>query len=200
MATWSRSRRSLRATGTCLVLGALAAGLGACTSSKNASSSTTTISQPASFASLIGAGNVLLRQGNLNAAEQLFEQAIKAEPSNAVGYYDLGVVYQQQGLRLDALREYRFSLSKNPKYVPAIYNKAILYSTTNPPLAIYFYRTVIALQPDSPTAYLNLGLLEAGKKATVREALTALDQAVKLEPSLLAKIPASLRSQLNASK
>jgi tetratricopeptide (TPR) repeat protein len=143
---------------------------------------------------------VLLRQGNLNAAEQLFEQAITTQPDNAIGYYDLGVLYQQEGQRLDALREYRLALGKSSKYVPAIYNKAILYSTTNAPLAIYFYRTVIALQPNSPTAYLNLGLLEAESKTTLPAALRNLEQAVKLQPSLRTMIPAALRSRLSGSK
>lgn len=187
-------------TASCLALGALAAGLGACSSSGNAAPTTTTTSQPASFASLVGAGNVLLRSGNLNAAQQLFEQAIKANPANAIGYYDLGVVYQQEGQRPDALREYRLALAEDPKYVPAIYNRAVLYEVTNPPLAIFYFRTIISLQPDSPTAYLNLGLLEAQTKATLPQALVALNKAVKLDPSLLANVPLSLRSRLSKSK
>jgi tetratricopeptide (TPR) repeat protein len=193
-------RRPLRFVAGGLVLAALGACLGACSSSKSTSGTTTTTSQPASFATLVGAGSDLLRSGNLNAAEQLFEQAIKAEPTNVIGYYDLGVVYQQEGERLDALREYRLALVENPKYVPAIYNRAVLYEVTNAPLAIFYYRTIISLQPDAPTAYLNLGLLQAESKATLPQALTDLAEAVKQDPSLLASIPAPLRSQLSKAK
>jgi tetratricopeptide (TPR) repeat protein len=181
-----------------VALAALSAGLGACSSPKSAAPTTTTA--PASFATLVGAGNVLLGQGNLNAAAQLFEQAIKAEPGNVIGYYDLGVVYQQQGQRLDALREYRLALNENPKYVPAIYNKAVLYGTTNPPLAIFYYRTIISLQPDSPTAYLNLGLLEAATKSTKSAGLVAIAKAVTLDPALLKNVPPSLRPLLSKPK
>ena len=191
------SRRRSIAAGF-LALGVLSAGLGACSSSNSGASATTT-TRPPSFAALVGAANLLLRRGNLNAAEQLFSDAISAEPKNAVGYFDLGVVYQREGLRLPALREYRLALRQNPRYVPAIYNKATLYGVFNPPLAIYFYRSVIALQPDSPTAWLNLGLLEAETKATLRPALKALKEAVRLEPSLRARIPASLRAEMVTS-
>jgi tetratricopeptide (TPR) repeat protein len=200
LAPCRRPRHWLRSAAGCLALGALAVGLGACSNSASTSATTTTTSQPASFATLVGAGNDLLRSGNLNAAEQLYQQAIKAGPASPVGYYDLGVVYQQEGERLDALREYRLALVEDPKYVPAMYNRAVLYEVNNPQLAIFYYHTIISLQPDSPTAYFNLGLLQAEAKATVPEALTNLARAVKLDPSLLADVPAALRSQLSKSK
>jgi hypothetical protein len=49
---------------------------------------------------------------------------------------------------------------------------------------------LIALEPNSPTAYLNLGLLEAESNTTLPAALRNLEQAVKLQPSLRTMIPA----------
>ena len=48
----------------------------------------------------------------------------------------------------------------NPNYVPALYNEATIYATTDPVPAISLYRHIVKIQPTAPTAYLNLGFLE----------------------------------------
>jgi hypothetical protein len=63
----------------------------------------------------------------------------------------------------------------------------------NPPLATFYYRQVIRIQPRSPTEFLNLGLLENQTKAGHRQAISDLRQAVRLDPKLRAIVPARLR-------
>lgn len=125
-------------------------------------------------------------------------QVIRRAPRQAAGYYDLGVAYQDQHDYRDALRAYAKAQSLDQNFVPVIYNRAVLYTRTDPQLALFLYRRVIALQHDSPTAYLNLGLLEASQGPALHaQAEKDLARAVRLEPSLASRIPTSLRAGLS---
>ncbi len=185
--------RSARALMACA---ALTGSVGACSSGHGSASSPT--SSPASFETLIDAGRLLLQQGNTNAAQQLFEQAINRSPDMPVGYYDLGVVYQQEGQTAQALQSYRQAVGDNHSYVPALYNEAVIVTDSNASQAMALYRKIIAIQPDAPTALLNLGLLEATANQTA-DAVSDVRQAVKLEPSLASRVPASLKAKVPAS-
>jgi tetratricopeptide (TPR) repeat protein len=150
----------------------------------------------APYASLVGAGIVLLRQGNTSAAEQLFNQAIAKNPSDPVAHYNLGVVYQGLGDRKDALRQYRLAVNDDPRYTPALYNAAVLIAPRDPPLAIFYYRRVIAIKPNSPTALLNLALLQARAGWPRKIVVNELRQAVAIQPSLIADVPRRFRAQV----
>lgn len=154
----------------------------------------------ASIATTLAAGSAALRQHDYYAAEQLFLQVIKRQPGQVSAYYDLGLAYQDQGDYREALRMYNKAQSLDQNFVPVLYNRAILYSRTDPQLAMFLYRRVIALQHDSPTAYLNLGLLEAAQGRALRgQAEKDLARAVRLEPALASRIPGSLRAGLPAA-
>lgn len=173
-------------------LAGLAGSLAAC----GGSSKPTTSTGSADYGTLVGAGVTLLRQGNPGAAEQLFRQAIPKRPRNPVGYYDLGVAYERAGDARDAVIEYEHALRVDARYAPALFNQAVIIAPRNPPTAMFLYRRVIHLQPDSATAYLNLGLLEIGTRALHRRGVRDLTRAVHLDPALRSRVPASLRAQL----
>ncbi len=218
MAAWGATAGGAgRTVRRCLLVIALpfvaALALGACGgSSHHAAAQKST----ASFSDLIGAGSVLLNKDNPAAAIQVFQQAIAKEPKNPVGYYDVGVAYAQEGNRKGSLTGYAEALSKNKNYVPALYNYGVAFEQTRPSLAIYFFRRVIKLQHDAPTALLNLGRLvyaqtvaasahsdaaQARARAVDRtRALRAMKLATVLEPSLIADVPASLRAKVRATK
>jgi tetratricopeptide (TPR) repeat protein len=156
-------------------------------------SSTPATTKPTSFSTLLGAGVALLHRDNPNAAQQLFQQAIKANSHDAVADYDLGVAFQQQNETSQALNAYDSALSIDPRYVPALYNKATISTSRTPALAISLYRRIVAIQPDAPTAYLNLGLLEAAQSGGASAAHAYLQTAITLDPALFTDIPAALR-------
>lgn len=213
MAAWGATAggagRTLRRCLLAVALPLLAAlALAACGGSSHHAAKTSN----ASFADLIGAGAALLKQDNPAAAVQIFQQAIAKAPKNPVGYYDVGVAYAQEGNRKQSLVGYAKALSKNKNYVPALYNYGVAFEQSRPSLAIYFFRRVIQLQHDSPTALLNLGRLIYAQSAAssahaVRgrannrtRALRAMKLATVLEPALMADVPASLRAKVRATK
>lgn len=162
-------------------------------------SSTTSLPR-ASIPTTLAAGSAALRQGDYWAAEQLFLQVVKRDRRDAAAYYDLGLAYQDQHDIRDALRAYAQAQALDENFVPVIFNRAVLYSRTDPQLAMFLYRKAIALQHDSPTAYLNLGLLEASQGAQLRaQAGKDLAKAIKLDPSLASHIPGSLRAGLSTA-
>jgi tetratricopeptide (TPR) repeat protein len=157
---------------------------------------TTTQTKPAPFAVLIGAGTRLFQQGNINAAEQLFAQAVAKRPTSPVGHYDLGTAYEREGKTRLASGQYIRAIAEAPAYVPALYNEAGILAARNRPTAIFYYRRVIRLRPSSADAFLKLGLLEYAAGGIRAFALRHLAEAVRLRPSLRAEIPASVRAQL----
>jgi Tfp pilus assembly protein PilF len=180
-----------------VMLGFLALGLAACSASS--APTTTQLTPRPPIGVLLDAGVHLMQQGNANAAAQLFEQAIQRDPTGVLGYYDLGTLYQRQGAVPKALHEYVLASAVDPRYVPALYNRAVILARADAPLAIYLFRKVIVLQPRAPTALLNLGILEARTKGMKASAVKDLRRAVALQPSLEHDVPAGLRKLLSTS-
>lgn len=140
---------------------------------------------------LLAAGIKLQQEGNANAARQLFEQVLDKQPSNFYAHYNLGVLDQQAKDTASALREYGAALAINPNYVPALFNQATIVAVNDPTAAIETYRRVIALQPHAPTAYLNLGLLEA-THGEMAQGIKDLNTALHQDPSLGPQVPPAL--------
>jgi tetratricopeptide (TPR) repeat protein len=194
MASGGRSTRARSAhfrPAQLLALGVVGSILSAC---GGGGQSETGTSPRASYSTLLGAGGALLRQGNVAAAEQLYHQAIAKRPGDPTGHYDLGVAYQAGRDLRDAQIEYQRALARSPHYVPALFNDATLVAPRNPLLAMFYYRVVIHTQPNSPTALLNLGLLESRSPGLRTRSLIDLGAAVRLDRRLLRSIPQPLRN------
>ena len=145
---------------------------------------------------LLAAGLAAQQKGDLVGAHALFEQVLRKQPGNVFAHYNLGVIAQQQNDTATALQQYGEALAGNPNYVPALFNEATIFGTSNPTLAIATYRQIIKLQAQAPTAYLNLGLLEeqAGQhKQAANDLLVALHQ----DPTLASRLPAKLMKKLS---
>jgi tetratricopeptide (TPR) repeat protein len=160
---------------------ALSLGLSGCGSDKPKA-------KEATASQLVSAGLTAAGQGDDKAALSAFSQATVKDPSNYYAHYNLGTIYQKQNKTTLALQEYGLALQSNPQYVPALYNSATIYGATDPQLAITTYRKVIKLQPKAPTAYLNLGLLEA-KLGIYGQAEKDLQKALDQDPKLVNQVP-----------
>jgi tetratricopeptide (TPR) repeat protein len=147
----------------------------------------------ANAATTLTAALKLQQEGKYSDAAQLYQQVIATQPGNLYAQYDLGVVRQATRDSVGALSAYGAALTINPKYVPALYNEATIYATTDPVLAISLYRQIVGLQPIAPTAYLNLGFLEI-KHGAPKQGARDLATAVKQDSALLARVPKNLQA------
>jgi tetratricopeptide (TPR) repeat protein len=133
------------------------------------------------------------KAGQLADAEKGFASVVKLDPLYYAAYYDLGVIYQGSNRQNDAILAYEKTLIVNSNFQPALFNLAILESTSDPKTAISLYKRIQQLRPQNPSAVaFNLGLIyrEIGK---VSEGNAQLRYAISLDGSLAAKVPAQYR-------
>jgi tetratricopeptide (TPR) repeat protein len=167
-----------------LSLAALAA---ACSSSPSSPSSPS-----GSASSLLNQGLTAENSGQLQQAVNDFTAADKANPVSPIGYYDLGVIYQEHlNNPTKAAENYNKALLANPKYKPALYNLAILNTKSNPQQAINLYNQLLAINPKDPTVNFNLGLLLDAQGQT-SQGTADLNKALIYNPSLRNRIPAGI--------
>jgi tetratricopeptide (TPR) repeat protein len=125
-------------------------------------------------------------------------RVIELDPQNKFAYYNLGVIDQGQGDLQGAERHYRTTLGLDPDFVPALFNLAILRTEAGfADEAVTLYEHLIEVTPIETAipedvrlvaaAHLNLGflLIEQGHE---RRGQKELDEAVRLDPSLEARI------------
>ena len=144
--------------------------------------------KPVTAASLLASGLDQLGKGDQAKALESFRAASAKDPTNHLAHYNTGVILQQQNMIAAALASYAAALAAKPDFVPAMFNSAVIYGATDPDLAILTYRKIIKLQPIAPTAYLNLGLLEAAR-GEEQLARAHLAKAVEQDGSLVTAIP-----------
>jgi tetratricopeptide (TPR) repeat protein len=142
--------------------------------------------------STLNAAIEAMKQGNNALAVSEFLAVLKIESRNQVAWYDLGVIAQKNGQATLAANDYLRSLTADPKYVPALYNLAILETPKEPHIAATLYQRAIKDQPSDAAAHLNLGFvyLSLGQRIGGEEEIAV---AVKLDPSLNSRVPASAR-------
>ena len=145
---------------------------------------------PADQAStLISQGLSAEKSGHTQSALSDFNDAVSKDPANAVPYYDLGVLYQQDlnkpGL---AAAEYNKALLADPNYKPAAYNLAIVETPTDPTAAITLYNELLKVKANDPNVLFNLGLLLIAQGQTT-QGQADVTKAVFLAPALKSKVP-----------
>jgi tetratricopeptide (TPR) repeat protein len=139
-------------------------------------------------ASLLNQGLAAQNAKNYSTATADYEKILTITGNSSILYalYDLALVEQDTGLTAAAEEHYRSALAINPNYTPALFNLAILLTSSSPIEAAQLYRQVIALEPNTAAAapaHLNLGyvLISLKEKALGN---AQLNEAYALEPSL----------------
>jgi tetratricopeptide (TPR) repeat protein len=142
------------------------------------------------FAARLRAGIEEAHQGDLSEAMGDLEAAVRLDPTNAEGWYQLGLLRGQLADFRGAEDDLRHAIQLKPDLAPAHYSLGLTL-TANPqskldwPGAILEFREALKYQPDYPEALnlLGLGLTSSGQSEA---AIPELERAIRLKPSFSA--------------
>lgn len=97
-------------------------------------------------------GFQLQQMGNLESALSYYQKAIELDPSYAIVYNDLGVIYEANGQIDRAEDSYLQSIKTDPNYLSAYSNLALLYEHKRDlkKAAFYWQKRVKLGSPDDP--------------------------------------------------
>lgn len=165
---------------------AIALSLAGCTGTSSPAPTSLSSSAPgaeASIAELLKAGIAQGDAGKFSDAIATFNNVLLLDKGNKFAYFNLGVIADAQGDTQAALTAYNAALKTDPKFTPALFNKAIILESSDKDQAISIYQNIVQLDPKAATAFLRLSfLLDAQGKTD--DAKTARDEAVSLDKSL----------------
>jgi tetratricopeptide (TPR) repeat protein len=148
-------------------------------------------SSPSSTAdSKISAGISAESRGQYQEALTDYNEAIAANPTNAIAYYDLGALYQEHLNEPNkAAAEYNKAMLAKPDYRLAMFNLAILDTPHSPLDAIALYKQILQFDPNDANTLFNLGLLLVGQSQSTAQGQSYLSKAISLDPSLASRVP-----------
>jgi tetratricopeptide (TPR) repeat protein len=122
------------------------------------------------------------RQGDLEAAARLYEQALALAPGDADAWHLLGVVHHQRGRHARAAELIERAVALRPEAAEMYVNLAEARRALGEgERAVESCRTALRLRPDLAAAWHNLGLALRGL-GRHEEALTAFRRAGELAP------------------
>jgi tetratricopeptide (TPR) repeat protein len=124
-----------------------------------------------------------LDAGKNDAAIELFQKAISADPSDYSAHFNLALAYSLSGKDAAAIPEYKKVLELHPGVYEAELNLGLsLYNSKDPTAAVPYLKQAVAQKPQEfrPNYYLGEALLGAKQFA---DAAAALKTAVALDPN-----------------
>jgi tetratricopeptide (TPR) repeat protein len=123
-----------------------------------------------------------MRNGNLDAAAEGFNDVVKAAPNFAEAHLNLGLVREEQGHHAEAIADFRKALQLKPKLRGAnLFLGIAQYRSNQLDPALVSLRKETAAYPNDPTAWMWVGIVSL-EKGSAEEAVEALDEAAKLTP------------------
>lgn len=153
----------------------------------------TNISNISDVNMLVNIGVAQGEAGNVDAAKAAFQKAVSLDATNKYAWYNLGYLAQRQNHSSDALASYNRAIAADPKYTPAMFNKAIVLEATDTTAAMDLYQQIVQINPKASTAYLRLGLLQL-KVNDKDGAAASFASALKADPTLASQVPPQYRT------
>jgi tetratricopeptide (TPR) repeat protein len=103
--------------------------------------------------------NALLAAGDLQGALDVFNQALAANPNDALSYLSRGIALSTMGNNQQAIDDFNAALGLNPNDAVAYHNRGIACSALGDyAQAIADYDAALALNPNDPMVYYNKGI------------------------------------------
>lgn len=128
-------------------------------------------------------GIVAFRNGRMQEAQQLLEQALSLEPDNPAILTSYGQVLYQTGRPREALEVFLRVLARNPANALLLNAAGVCFQETNQPaMAIDYYLRAMTLQPESAEPYNNIGVVLLEEK-DLQGAMEHFHQALALNPA-----------------
>lgn len=191
MTNGSHRRLGSRLVRSLALTAALTLGATACSGDDGSSSTSNVKPDSKKAATSVEAGLKAHSAGDLTKASAAYKTALKYEPTNKYAFYNLALIDAKNGNYGLAEGNYRSAIKADARYEPALFNLAILRTSSDPAEAISLYKRAVAVDDKDAAAWLNLGLLlrdegkvTAGNKAVLRA--IALDPKLK-DPKAAAK-------------
>lgn len=140
-------------------------------------------------------GQEKLRQADVQEAKTYFENALAIDPTFTTARASLGMLHMdlaamglarfdvEEGKRLltDAVQHVSDLTDKEKYTVLAYYAQGVEHDSDK---AIHYYKALLALYPDYPEAYSNLGWVYQ-RMGRYEESIAAAQQAIRIDPHLL---------------
>ena len=177
--------RGFRAIALPAVLVSVAALAAACSGGGSGNSN----SPSSSANALVSQGLKAEKSGHTQQAIDDFKAAAAKNPVSPVADDDLGVIYQQYVKQpTQAASYYNKAILADASYKPALYNLAILDTTSSPQDAINLYNQLLKINPNDSNVLYHLGLIlfNQGQKT---EGQADVQKAVLINPALKSRVP-----------
>ena len=177
------TRRRTRLLSSAALAAALVLGATGCSGDDSTSSSSSTKPDAKKAATSVEAGLKAHSAGDLKAAAADYHTALEYEPTNKFAYYNLALIDASNSNYGLAEANYRSAIKSDAKYEPALFNLAILQTSSDPAEAISLYNRAVAVDKKDAAAWLNLGLLlrDQGRETAGNKAVL---KAIALNPKL----------------
>lgn len=125
---------------------------------------------------------LLLDEQGDQKAGHAYIKAIEQGDSVADAYCNLGILESESKNHSKAIDYFTLSLKEDPRHCESHYNLANVYAEIGDlPLAKIHYQLAIAIEPEFPNSYFNLGLTQALTKE-FPEAIQSFNQYKNLVP------------------
>jgi Tfp pilus assembly protein PilF len=125
-----------------------------------------------------------LRTDEFEAAVELYDQALAADPHYLPAYFGLSDAFNQVGDPGASIQVLEHAVANNPGMTSPLMRlgEAQLFTAQNPEAALAAFEEAVALEPESPTPYAGqaLALLFLDQDEAARE---AIDAALMLDPA-----------------
>jgi Tfp pilus assembly protein PilF len=129
--------------------------------------------------------------GDYATARTRLTQAQRLDPRNPSAHFYLGLIMQiVDNNAAGAEAQYREAITEKPQFARALFNLGVLRAKAGATAeALDLYRRAVAADDRLAAAHFNLGLLLRAGDPNSQEAVSELQRAVVLDPSLAKRIP-----------